>query len=74
MAVYRLADDSFGFPPPEEAESENDWLLAVGGDYNPERLLNAYASGIFPWPVREGMPITWFSPEAVGTDPRWVVR
>ena len=61
-------------PPPEEAEAENDWLLAVGGDYNPERLLNAYAGGIFPWPVREGMPITWFSPEAVGTDPRWVVR
>ena len=69
MAVYRLADDSFGFPPPEEAEAENEWLLAVGGDYNPERLLNAYAGGIFPWPVREGMPITWFSP-----DPRFVLK
>jgi leucyl/phenylalanyl-tRNA--protein transferase len=63
MAVYRLADDSFGFPPVEEATAENDWLLAVGGDYSPERLLNAYASGIFPWPVREELPITRFSPD-----------
>jgi leucyl/phenylalanyl-tRNA--protein transferase len=63
MAVYRLADDSFGFPPVEGATAENDWLLAVGGDYSSERLLNAYVSGIFPWPVREGVPITWFSPD-----------
>ena len=69
MAIYRLNDDSFEFPLPEEATAENDWLLAVGGDYRPERLLNAYAGGIFPWPVKEGMPITWFSP-----DPRFVLK
>jgi leucyl/phenylalanyl-tRNA--protein transferase len=44
-------------------------LLAIGGDFCPERLLNAYAGGIFPWPVAEGEPITWFSP-----DPRFVLK
>ena len=33
MAVFRLNDDSFGFPLPEEVTAENDWLLAVGGFY-----------------------------------------
>ena len=63
MSIYRLDDASFDFPPPEEADDEYDGLLAVGGDYNPERLLNAYSKGIFPWPVAEGRPITWFSPD-----------
>ena len=66
MAVYPL-DDSFEFPPAEEAEL--DGLLAIGGDFRPERLLNAYIGGIFPWPVAEGEPITWFSP-----DPRFVLK
>lgn len=48
------------FPPVSEAEP--DGLLAVGGDLRPERLLLAYASGIFPW-YDESMPILWFSPE-----------
>ena len=48
MSVYRLDDASFDFPLPEEADDEYDGLLAVGGDYNPERLLNAYSNGIFP--------------------------
>lgn len=58
MPVYRLADEA-AFPPPEEAEP--DGLLAVGGDLRPERLLQAYATGIFPWYDEE--PILWFSPE-----------
>ena len=69
MAVYRLDDDSIWFPDPEEADGEYDGLLAVSGDYSPERLLTAYASGIFPWPVEAGKPITWFSP-----DPRFVLK
>ena len=69
MSIYRLDDALFDFPPPEEADDEYDGLLAVGGDYNPERLLNAYSKGIFPWPVAEGRPITWFSP-----DPRFVLK
>ena len=69
MSVCLLDDDSIWFPDPEEADGEYDGLLAVGGDYRPERLLTAYASGIFPWPVEAGKPITWFSP-----DPRFVLR
>lgn len=69
MPIYYLDEDSFEFPPPEEADEEYDGLLAAGGDYKPERLLNAYYNGIFPWPVVEGGPITWFSP-----DPRFVLK
>jgi leucyl/phenylalanyl-tRNA--protein transferase len=37
------------FPPPSEALTEPNGLLAVGGDLEPERLLAAYKQGIFPW-------------------------
>lgn len=63
MPVYRLPDEPI-FPPVEEAE---DGLLAVGGDLSPERLVAAYASGIFPW-YTEGDPILWHAP-----DPRCVL-
>jgi leucyl/phenylalanyl-tRNA--protein transferase len=63
VPVFRL-DDRLVFPPPALAE---DGLLAVGGDLRPERLLLAYASGIFPW-YDEGQPILWHSP-----DPRMVL-
>ena len=64
MTVYRLGAAAC-FPDPDEAEP--DGLLAVGGDLRPERLLEAYARGIFPWYERP--PILWFSP-----DPRLVLR
>ncbi len=56
------------FPPAETALRDPDGLLAVGGDLSPVRLLNAYASGIFPW-FSEGQPLLWWSP-----DPRMVFR
>lgn len=56
------------FPDPRQALREPDGLLAFGGDLSPERLLNAYASGIFPW-YSEGQPLLWWSP-----DPRTVIR
>lgn len=62
--IYRLFDDPI-FPSPEEADP--DGLLAVGGDLSPQRLLNAYACGIFPW-YAPGSPILWWS-----TDPRLVL-
>jgi len=49
------------FPPPESALDDPNGLLAVGGDLSPERLLAAYAQGIFPW-YSEGEPILWWSP------------
>lgn len=36
-------------------------MLAVGGDLSPERLLSAYARGIFPW-YDETAPILWWAP------------
>ena len=42
-------------------------MLAVGGDLQPDRLLLAYAMGIFPW-YSEGDPILWWSP-----DPRCIL-
>lgn len=42
-------------------------LLAAGGDLMPERLLEAYRHGIFPW-FSAGDPILWWSP-----DPRMVL-
>jgi len=53
------------FPHPNKANE--DGLLAVGGDLNPETLLEAYQQGIFPW-YAEGEPILWWSP-----DPRTVL-
>jgi leucyl/phenylalanyl-tRNA--protein transferase len=59
MPVFRLTDDLV-FPPPEL--SEDDGLLAVGGDLSVERLVLAYSMGIFPW-YSEGYPILWWSPD-----------
>lgn len=64
MPVYRIPSVHL-FPHPSLAEP--DGLLGVGGDLDPQRLLQAYANGIFPW-YSEGQPILWFSP-----DPRFVL-
>lgn len=47
------------FPDPRTADEQG--LVAVGGDLEPQTLLLAYRSGIFPWPVGD-MPMLWFSP------------
>lgn len=44
------------FPHPNSANE--DGLLAVGGDLNPDRLLLAYQCGIFPWYNED--PILWW--------------
>ena len=46
MAVFRL-NNEIVFPNPEL--SEEDGLLAIGGDLSVERLILAYCNGIFPW-------------------------
>ncbi len=58
MPVFQLSDEPV-FPRPELAEP--DGLLAIGGDLSPPRILQAYASGIFPW-YSENQPILWWSP------------
>ena len=49
------------FPPTHEALIEPNGLLAIGGDLTPERLLNAYKLGIFPW-YESPNPILWWTP------------
>jgi leucyl/phenylalanyl-tRNA--protein transferase len=65
MPVYRLTSQVV-FPDPNAADP--DGLLAYGGDLRPQRLLMAYAMGIFPWPGDASWPLLWFSP-----DPRMVL-
>ena len=47
------------FPDPRTASPEG--IVAIGGDLQPESVLTAYRSGIFPWPV-EKLPLLWFCP------------
>lgn len=62
--MYYLGEELI-FPNPEEASPEG--IVAVGGDLSVERLLLAYANGIFPW-FDDDQPILWWSP-----DPRMVL-
>lgn len=66
MEPSRLAQIVAAAPFPDPASADAHGLLAWGGDLRAERLLSAYARGIFPW-YNEN-PILWFSP-----DPRMVL-
>lgn len=55
------------FPPVSKALVSPNGLLCAGGDLSPDRVLNAYSHGIFPW-FSVGDPILWWSP-----DPRMVL-
>lgn len=63
--IFELDPDCPAFPDPER--SEDDGLLAVGGDLSPRRLIEAYSVGVFPW-YDDGQPLLWWSP-----DPRMVL-
>ena len=68
IPTQKLVDElvaAFTFPDPRVADERG--LLAYGGDLAPERLLSAYAQGVFPWYDED--PILWFSP-----DPRMILR
>lgn len=58
MPVFQLPREIL-FPDPDFAEP--DGLLAVGGDLSPERLIEAYTMGIFPW-YSNHEPLLWWSP------------
>ena len=49
------------------ARDEPNGLVAAGRDLSPQRLLEAYRGGIFPW-YSAGQPVLWWSP-----DPRMVL-
>lgn len=64
MALTWLREDALTFPPTALALDEHSdapGLLAVGGDLRPERLIQAYRQGIYPW-YAENQPILWWSP------------
>ena len=58
--IYLLDEENFNFPT---LDMMKDDLVAVGGDFHPQRLLNAYENGIFPWYIDEYNYIHWFSPQ-----------
>lgn len=62
-----LSEQPDQFPPTDQALTEPNGLLAVGGDLSLERLIAAYQRGIFPW-YSDDEPILWWSP-----DPRLVL-
>lgn len=55
------------FPPASSATPEG--AVVMGGDLNPELLLDAYSHGIFPWPHSDDEPLVWWSP-----DPRAILE
>ena len=68
--MLRWIDDTLPLPPPEAAlgeDSDAPGLVAAGGHVTPQRLLQAYRQGIFPW-YSAGQPVLWWSP-----DPRMVL-
>ena len=67
MPLPWLDSPESSFPDIGLAMTDPNGLLAAGGDLSPERLLEAYSSGIFPW-FEEGQPVLWWSP-----DPRMVL-
>jgi leucyl/phenylalanyl-tRNA--protein transferase len=70
IQTLHASDPPDSFPDPADtgiALGYPDGLVAIGGDLSPERLLEAYHHGIFPW-FNEDQPILWWSP-----DPRAVI-
>lgn len=53
---------------PSVENSNEDGLVAIGGDLEIDTLLSAYQQGIFPWPISTDYPLAWFSP-----DPRGII-
>lgn len=54
-------------PAPGTALRDPNGLLAAGEDLTPQRLVEAYSRGIFPW-HQDDQPVLWWSP-----DPRMVL-
>ncbi len=56
--------DAVAFPNPRHFPGI-DGIVYVGGNLAVPTLLQAYSTGIFPWPV-EGYPLLWHCPDARG--------
>jgi leucyl/phenylalanyl-tRNA--protein transferase len=60
MPIYQLDTNSIWFPEQEEWGLD-DGIVAIGGDLSPERLLEAYRHGIFPWNEPDS-ELLWWNP------------
>lgn len=58
--VYLLEENNFTFP---SLKMMNNDLVAIGGDFHPQRLIKAYENAIFPWFIDESNYIHWYSPK-----------
>ena len=58
--IWLLDDENFNFPTLEQMGGD---LVAIGGDFHPQRLLNAYENGLFPWFIDDYNYINWYSPK-----------
>ncbi|MCM0609554.1 MAG: leucyl/phenylalanyl-tRNA--protein transferase [Ideonella sp. WA131b] len=70
MSLLHWIDDGQPLPNASLAlgpGTEAPGLVAAGGRVTPDRLLEAYRAGIFPW-YSPGQPVLWWSP-----DPRMVL-
>jgi len=56
--MVRLGDDHI-FPSPRSANEHG--VVAYGGDLNPNRIIQAYKQGIFPW-FESDDNLLWWSP------------
>ncbi len=61
MSKIPWLEEIIDFPDISTALNDPDGLLAAGGDLSPQRLINAYQHGIFPW-FNDDQPILWWSP------------
>jgi len=64
---FSYFEENLGSSFPKVETADENGILAIGGDLSPDRLLEAYQQGIFPW-YNEDEPIIWWSP-----DPRFVI-
>lgn len=64
MSIQRIIGNE---PLRDPRDADSSGVVAVGGRLEPERLLSAYAAGIFPW-YSEETPVIWHCP-----DPRMVL-
>ena len=64
-AIPWLSSNSSTFPELSTALAEPNGLLAFGDDLSPQRIIQAYQQGIFPW-FSDGEPVMWWSPNPRG--------
>ena len=62
--MVRLGDE-YVFPSTRSADKHG--IVAYGGDLDPERIIEAYKNGIFPW-FESDQNLLWWSP-----DPRMIL-